>query len=353
MAAGDFSASNMADIIVEQRKLFADPRTDRELKHPVNSAKALLENQQVRFIPQMLDGTCIAVKAVFLKNTDNTIIDASVTAETCEIAGAEGESDSVTYNPNIHIYKEFSVSNKDCKDTFTYEQKLAREFMRNKVLLERSINDRTISFLSASAMNNGYTDTEGTITGPITNFPKSMWTEDLLGEFRLTAEMNKIYNPVLLTGTNFYVNRYHADFDARNDDERDRLAKYAAWSNFYFDPLNIRSVLAKDSTFMFEPGAAAFWNKRNVTSTTPIEWKDKDNTIVWSEPSLNLKYRDGNVLKDAYFDVYSRTQCIVTAGNRLDVKTSFRFVFQGGLILAPSGTSGSGILEFVKVADPV
>lgn len=356
MAAGNFTASTMSTVILKQEELLADPRSRRELYYPLESAKALLENQLVRFDKATIlkDRHCVQVKAVFLKACrDNTVDLTDNDLADCDFDGTEIESSSVTFEANKAWKEPFVVWDDECGDTFTFEDKMAYAMAVATLNVEKRISTDVIAFLNANAMPNRYTGTYGTINGVVTEFPANQWTPDLLAELDLTNDFNEIKNPVLLTGTNFANAMYNAAYNFANLDQKDQRLKFDAW-NWYKDPRTVDSTVGAKATFVLDAGAAAFWTQNEFTNLAPMELKA--DHIGFAMPSKNLKYRDGNNLVDVMFDVYMKRDCkVVTVGPR-KVRRYGTFVeicVTYGIQLGPEDCNeGTGILKFVQVANP-
>jgi hypothetical protein len=355
MAAGDFTASTMATVILKQEEMFADPRSNRELQYPLESAKALLENQLVRFdkATVLKDRKCVQVKATFLKACrDNTedLTDEENDLADCEFDGEQIESDAVTFEANKAWRERFVVWDDDCNDTYTFEDKMAYALAVGTLNLEKRISTDVLAFLHASAMANRYTGTYGTIAGTVTNFPANEWVPDLLAEMDITATFNEIKNPILLTGTNFRNAIYNAQYNFANLDQKDQKLKFDAW-RWYSDPRTVDSTIGAKATIMFDAGAAAFWAKNEFTNLAPQTLAQ--DTIGFALPSRNLKYRDGNTMVDVMFDVYMKRDCkIVQVGPRKVRRygTFVEIMSTYGIQLGPEDCDGgSGVLEFVQV----
>lgn len=356
MAAGSFTASAMATVVLKQEQLFADPRSNRELQYPLESAKALLENQLVRFDPAtvMLGRQCPTVKATFLKACrDNTVdlTDSNNDITDCTFTGTQIESDNITIEANKGWKESFVVYDDQCTDTYTMEDKLAYAIAIGSLNVEKRISTDVISYLHANAMTNRYTNTTGTINGTTTEFVAADWKPDLLAEFDITAEFNEIRNPILLTGTNFKNAIYNAQFNFANMDQKDQKMKFDAWK-WYFDARTVDSTVGAKATFLFDAGASAFWAKNEFTNMTPMQL-DGD-TIGFALPSKNLKYRDGNKMVTVMFDVYMKRTCKVATVGPVAKRRWGTFVeihVTYGLQRGPEDcNNGSGILEFVNVA---
>lgn len=354
MAAGDFTASTFADIILKQEALFADPRSTRELQYPIDSARALLENQMVSF-PEILKGRqCPTVKAVFLKSCGSDpvdITDEGTPIADCDITGNELESDSIELEALKAYQWTFSVFDDQCADIYQWQDKMAYGLAVGRTKLEKEISENVVAFLQANAMNNLFTGTIGTIAGNQTNFTANLWTPDLLADWHIATVFNQINNPVLLTGTNFMAQIYNAQFNFANTDQKDQRLKFDAWS-WYADPRTVDAIAGQSSTFLFDAGAAAFWPKNEYMSNVPVEIKA--DLYAYAMPS-RLQYRDGNTLKTVMLDVIVQRDCTVATVGHRDVRRPGWHVdiqVAWGLQLGPLDcAAGTGILEFVKTAE--
>lgn len=349
MAAGDYSASALPDILLKIDELFADPRSARELQHPLESAKAVLENQMVRFIPTMLGDKCTGVNAAWLKSCADTSVgcDGDDLLSDCEITGDELESDSKAFPDNFCYRDRFAVMDIDCKDKFEFDEKMAYGFATKTLQLEKNLNNAIITFLGANASANLYTNTLGTIqVGGETDYkPEQYVPETLFADLDLTAIFNEINNPILLSGTLMRNAFYNAGFNNLNMDQKDQKAQFDAW-NLYFDPRSVDSVAGEQAMYMFDAGAMAFWCKNEFTNLAPNNQMDPANTHTFALPSRHLMYRDGNAMKKVMFDVYTQRKCVISNGLR-KWGTHVEIQLRGGLHLGPLDcNSGSGILEF-------
>ena len=350
MAAGDFSASVWPEVQVKALEMWENPRLKQKVARPVESAKGFLENQQVQFDPVLSGSECIGVKATWLKDCDFDVVEDSNTAWDCTISGAEAESDSEIYSQNINYYKTFRVSDGDCDNQFTYADKVAEQFEKNKSAMDQALNSKILASLVATADASTHSEAIGQTEGTVREILAADFESkgaDILGDFRLHAQLNQMQNPYFITGTNFFVGNYHAQFEALNDDQRDRLAKYGAFANWYFDPLAFSNESISTNSFMIDPGAAGLWHQTDNQSDEPIMMNDKDGMMTWKVDSSQLFYPDGSPVQ---YEVHAIHTCS-RANNNLRKVTDFRLVFKGGFVASPNDCSNhSGIVNFNKVA---
>lgn len=348
MAAGDFTLSEMPDVLIKIDELFADPRNKRELEHPLESAKSVLENQMVSFLPVMVGNKCVGIKAAWLKSCNETVDTCANTAlADCDIGGVQIESDQKDFTVNNCLRNSFAVYDDQCKDKFDVAEKMAYAFAVKTLEIEKMLNNTIISYLSAQATANLYTGTYGSIVATQTGFDADQYVPDLLAEMDITADFNDIRNPILLSGTLLKNAVYNAGFNNLNDDQKDQIAKFNAW-NLYFDPRNIDTTQGEPTMFMFDAGSLAFFSKNEFDNLAPMNMMDGSNTHVFRMPSRRLQYRDGNAMKPVTFDVYTQKKCTVTASGVRRWGTHVEIILNFGLHVGPLDCNdGSGILEFV------
>lgn len=351
---GDFSASQLPDVVVKQSEIWADPVQRRIYDQPVNSAKAVMENQNVRFEPLVSKDTnnCIGVKVVWLNVCDGEVIDMSDEnnhLENCNVTGEETFSESLVTEPNVFLKRTFFVSDARCKDAFAAQQIIAELMLRNKQMLEVEFNKKVIATLAANAMANADIDSTGMINGTVTEYPAEKFqTPELMAEFALAAERNKIKNPIALSGSNFYHAVFNSQYNRLDDDKRNEAAKFGTL-NWYWDTLHLDQLLnPARSTFVFDSGGIAVYGLNNYQSLNPTDIKA--DLWGWKEPTNNLRYRDGGREVPLYVDVTMQRSCDVRNGRDRVNGWAFELQLRAAIALGPEGCDGeTGILQFNRI----
>ncbi len=357
MAAGDFSASLLGDILVKQQEMWQNPRTLNAFNEPTETAKALMENQLVSWKPIMEDGNkCIGHKAIWLKDTSDTVTDCSSgnALANCDISGAQIESDGKLFPENLCLRDSFSILDDQCKDAFDLADKTAFRMLRSKTKLQKALNAKFIAFLEANLMANAFAGTYGTIHGgtTATYFASQYWTQDIVAELDLTAVINKVRTPIIINGTNLRSAFFNSGFNRLNDNQKDQFAKFSHF-NMFWDVMNIDGAVSAKATYLVDAGMVGFFNSNAYNNTAPVLMNDDKNTHVWHETSPNLAYRDGSDSKPLRFDVTMLRKC-TTVGNRRKWGYHYEVQLTGGLHLGPTNTStDKGILKFVNGTAPV
>ncbi len=360
MAAGDFSASQMPDIVRRIRELFDEPRSYRELQQPIESIKAIVENQRVNWGDPVTDGTkCIGVNGVFLRDcNDNTTscADEETPTITCTVDGDEIESDGILYKPNGCIYETFSVYDDECKDILTFNEKMAFAMASKEMKILERLNKESIAFLLANTQDNTASNTGGTVVDGNTYFDATDFSSpDILAEFAYIAAQLDVVNPIMLTGRNFYNMLYNANFEKLNDDQRDRWAKLQNW-DWYFDIKNFDIVAQELATLMFDAGALGFYTVNQFHNLAPMNILDSQNTHIYRYNSQKLSWRNGSGSVPAAFDVTMQRKCRVSGTAPLQQRRwgwAVEMKLTYGLHLGPTDCNGgTGIIKFVNGEAP-
>lgn len=359
MAAGDFTASQLYDIKTRQETIFADPRSNRELKRPVGTVLAVAANQKVTWHPIMKGRKCVGVQAVWLKKCADTVVDfsSSNALVDCDISATEIESNSLTLSPTFKLRDSFVVWDDECKDLIEVNEKIAWASIRTKVALEEKLNQKTIAFLNANKMVNAFTPAAGSIgvaagapAGSQTRVDPAYWNEDIIAEFDLAAEFNELNSPYVINGTNLRSAFFNAAYNTLNSDEKDQKAKFQHF-DMYFDSRVINGITTRKSTFIVDSGALGLWIQNENESEVPVEWNDRKGMVAWRENSINLAYRDGSAVVPVAFDVYMYRDCKIAGNGARRMGWFFEYNLRGGIAVGPPDCNdGTGILEYYNAA---
>lgn len=359
MAAGDFSASQMFAVKTRQEAIFADPRSNRELKRPVGTVAAVGANQQVTWNPIMKGRNCVGVQAYWLKKCTDTVVDftSGNALANCDISATQIESDSLTLSPTFKLRDTFVVYDDQCADHIDAQEKIAWAALRTKVALEEKLNQKVIAFLNANKMVNQFTPASGSIgvaagtpAGSETRVDPAYWNEDIIAEFDLASEFNELNSPYIVNGTNLRSAFFNAAYNVRNDDEKDQIAKFQHF-DMYFDSRVINGVTTRKSTFIIDSGALGLWIQNENANDVPESQSDRKAMFTWRENSLNLSYRDGNSLVPVAFDVYMYKDCTVASNGARRWGWFFEYNLRGGIAVGPADCNdGTGILEYYNAA---
>lgn len=353
MASGDFTASQYSRILLKEEKMFRDSRAQRSSQYPIDTIQGLAERQKVDMAQRFIGNKCVGYQLTWLKSCGETVTDRLTTAyANCDFTGCdEIESTSLNVDKNLSLSKCFTVWDDQCKDSYTYEEKVAFEMARTKALLEHEANKKMIALLDSSTSPNEYTGAPGdTTTAPgETQIASANFTSELFAYFSIVGEVNRIYDPIIVSGTNMYTDYFLSRFKRDGCCDTDKIFMDGPY-RIIFDLTVLEAVAGSQATYMVDAGTYAFWNTTEFDNLTP-QLKAKD-TYVWKSKSNRLRYRDGNTLKPVYFDVMMKRECKPdpTTGDSLKWGTVYDVSLKGGIFIGPVDcASHTGILKFVQV----
>lgn len=356
MAAGDFSASFLADIIQRQEEMWKNSRVNNVFDQPIETAKTLAMNQQVAWQPLMVDArSCVGHKVHWLKSSNNGVEDRMTTPKvSCDITGPELEADSKIYQPTFNIGDTFSVLESDCKGAYTPQEKIAYQMMWTKTKILTALNQKFIAFLEANLMVNAVDARQNGTWHAGTNatyYASNAWNADLMAELNLAAILNKINSPLIINGTNFFNANFNSQFNKLNDNQKDQNAKFAHF-NMYWDPRNIDTTVGAKATYVVDPGVIGFFNQNQYYTTAPERRDDALNTHTWQEEVPQFQYMNNGQLTPLKVDVSMIRKCTMR-GDLKDWGWFFDVSCRGGLVSAPLNVStDKGILKFVNGSVP-
>lgn len=353
MAAGDFTASVLPDVIIKVNEMFSGVRHTPELNQPVETIKALGERQTVRFdkVDVLLDHMdCRGCKVVWLKDCTNNVVDGVATPITsCDIEGTEAESTYLSVANNLVYYDTFDIHEDECKDVFTAADKISYLMATTMHSIEKKINDAGIAFLLANnqepAADQGYDiNVDNVLEVPATSVKP-----ELLADISIIAELSNLYSPFIVTGKNFYTANFLADYRSAGSDNADGALKHF---DIVWDVKNIDTAAGANATFVVDPSSYVFWGSNQYQNLAPMPRGDAQGTMVWKQRAPRLMFNNGGTMVPVYFDIEYQKVCYVVSGTTY-LKHRFRVVFRGGLQLGPQicDSGDTGILQINAITE--
>ena len=336
MAAGDFSASTLPDVIIKINEMFSGVRHTPELNQPIDTVKALAERQTVRFdkTDVLLDHMdCRGAKTVWLKSCTNDVVDAST---------------YLSLANNLAYVATFEVSEEDCADAFSASEKISYLMAVKMAMIEKKINDAAIAFLIAN--NQAFADDlDYAVDGSnVLQVNAADITPAFLADVAIMAELSNLYSPFIVTGKNFYTAKFLSEYRSAGSDHVDgALGAFP----IIWDVKNIDTTAGADTTFVVDPSSYAFWSSNQYQNESPVSRGDAQGTMIWKQRSARLMYKNGSALVPVYFDVEYQKVCQVAPAGTVTINHAFRIVFRGGLQLGPQvcDSGDTGILQIAAI----
>jgi hypothetical protein len=372
MAAGDFSASVANDIQAWVEENFQVPNSpvDAEFRHPVQSVKALLENQTAR-PSEILDrsGRCIAYNVYWLKSgVDSVIYDGDGTTPAlsldCDIdAGTQFESDTAQYTDNVRVISVMEVDDDKCANLSDFVRESALAVRKAMVDIRKKLNIRAINFVNANAQDNNDSEVASidlgngawavnadgkTIEVPIADLS----SPDSLASISTVLDNNELGEYFLLSGRfNWYNAMWNSMFDRLNDNERDRFAKFAEFS-MYWDTRDLDATLTGRNSFAVNPHSYVLINRSFSEPEPRLVSSSKDLYEYFIEDPELMVMDSSGVMRPVRYEVRYQKICDgVDANTRSTTIHRWEVKFLGTFAAAPVGILGSNDLTgIMKIA---
>jgi hypothetical protein len=357
MAAGDFSDSQLAELQLTVEKMWNEERTRREFEPDTDTTKAIIERQTADVAPVV--GTTSREDTVSVKfiKTEGISSTGAVTSE-CEPDGDELESGKKDYTLNITREAEiFKVKHWQAlrDNVFDPEQVIAKGLLKQRKLLDDYINQAVLTnlgtFAGSNALPNGYYTGFDTSTDP-TYIADNKWNADLFMELQIMAKFNKFANPFFIHGKNYNAISKGWVFDALNDDQKDKVAKFRVFDHF-FDPLTFNELAINDYSYMIDAGSVAFASKAYF----PVSSDTSGNARPAAVKELMADkwgFAFPSTIPGVFHDVtVSRTCVSGGSGKPEEFVYTFQMRTKAGLFNAPEIVTGdTGVIEIIKGTRP-
>lgn len=261
IAAGDFSASELAQAIITADKMWADDMVNADYKANTGVYDAIKAEQNAK-LELVQDGEKDRdVKITWINACGSEVEDAD---DDCKIGGDEAHSDSKTYALGQNKKYGFTVDEKVWRtNNHNMAEAVAVNLLRaDKILSEyicRGMVAKIEAFKGVNQVNNGIGSVNGA-TGN-TDIAASDWNENLFAYLYRIAIQNEFSNPFLLSGTNLFEDRFLALQNAANGEGKGTSKLFQSIRS-YFDLFNIDPVSSPElKTYLINRGSMAFASK--------------------------------------------------------------------------------------------
>jgi hypothetical protein len=277
-------------------EIWADPMKNNDLIADVITARAVLENQSVKF-EDITRGKNNELRVEWLTKCDITVGECS---DDCDIDGVDADPQCKDYEIACLFESEFKVPERAYRErTIEMQQSIAFQKLQHMTAIDERLTQYIIAGLTAGAGTNLFTGGIGDADPGITYIAPQYWDDKIFGYFDQVKRLNKFRNPYLVTGNNLYQMLYNAPLETGTTLDKG-LVKKIGTIRIYQDPENIEDHAA-GQTFLVHKTAAAFLNKAwNKVNAANAEQK-AGQYWQWSEESKNLP--------GVYYDITMKETC--------------------------------------------
>lgn len=322
----------LATIQAKADAIWLDPIKNIDLKADVNSAKAVIENQAVKFGEIQQKDKKRVISLEWLTDCDAAT---EACTDDCSIDGEDATPECKEYEITCLQESSFKVADRVYRErTINPEESIAFLLERRKKLLDEYIAKFVLTGILAAAGTNVYTGGAGaTVAAALTTITAANWNDNIWGYFDLVARLNKFTSPYGITGTNLYQLIFNRSLEVGNADGKGNYAKMNTLK-MYLDPENVE-VIAPAYTFLLHKTAVAFVGKAWYPLGGANAVQLTADRMAWSENSRNLP--------GVSYDIFTERTCLNN-----DYFTAFKVQLHGLFALNPSPCSATntGILAF-------
>jgi hypothetical protein len=336
---GDFTCANLLEIQGKAETMWMDNAVQKDYMPKVDVLLAIINNQTAKLEPIVsTQSKDYVIKMSWINACE---IEGADCGSECEIDGPELSAECKEYAPNLCREFSFKVNENTFRTSiYSPEEIVAKGLLKQLKLADEYLAQQTVLYLESNKGENefaGIGSLVGSgIGGQDTVVAPSNWNASIMGYFYQVAIMNKISNPMLLSGSNLFQAMWNAQANAANADGKGDLNKFQQMPIF-FDLFNIDSTLSPAlKTFLLDKSAVAF-GSINRFSETPIQILGANTQQRYSVASKTLP--------GVRYDVYYTTACEGEQGN---LYHKFKLVVRGGIYSNPVGctTTNNGLIAF-------
>ena len=353
--AADFNPSHMSDVLIEQRKIMIGRMPSQMAFKPgKNTLKAVVSTQTGKPNKVMDDaGSCQGVKVAWLYRPDSG--NHVEPAFACVFEGVEGESKNQTIAPNIRITKRFRTKDDQCKDMFTFIQKLAADYAHYKSEIEeiasKQINTTLYANITPASSFPGKEPRLWDLSGVPYLYPN----EEIQKPARTLAQLdsiikyNAIPNPVVIGDSAWETNAVLATFlNNQGGAEYNEAGLFdTSGKRWFFDAPNL-DALNDDygKALVFDPNNVLFWSHNQWENTEPKKFVG--DQYVFRDPSMYINMPNGQPL---YYDVRMNYTCVEGQNGNVALAVDTEIKLMGGFIIgeATKRAGDKGIHYFAEL----
>jgi hypothetical protein len=314
-------------------ELWTDPIKNIDFIASAESARAVLENQQVNLAPLQSTTKNYTVSLEWLQVCDLVV---EACSDDCSIDGDDASPVCKEYELSCLGELAFKVFDRVYRDrTIDAQKSVAYNMEIRKKALDEALAQAVDAALLLYAGTNVFTGSPGTVGAHVTTIPAASWNDNIWGYFARVARGNKFRSPYGISGDNLFQLIYNRLAELQNADGKGNVAKMGDLRNrMYLDPENIE-VIAAHYTFLIHKTAVAILNKAWYPVGAANAVKLTADRMAWSEASRNLP--------GIYYDIFTERGC-----TNNDYYTAYKLQAHGLFAVNPTPCSetNTGILAF-------
>lgn len=356
MTPGVFTDSAIANIIVNEKNLLRTSRMT-ELAIDITSGVGILSNMDST-IKEIGSGTsCMGAKVFTLRSGS---LDKGNKTMACTLSSTvkDGTDGLQLQKQALVNFENFAIEDILCDNQSDFETRFSYLYMKAKVSLEQKITKALIALASANAdvPVAGQFDIPGTVTGSVYQVATANFTSNLLGDLKYVAKKNKMVDPRIYNGRNFYVKSIMNEFESNGCCSNDAILNSNKHFDIIWDIENVDAVTGQNSTLIIDKNSILFWSSPVYDKSVGFEdmmTKGKtSNDHYWCVDKLpRLTYNTALGPQPIYVDVRAKRGCVLDSlGVARDAWVFELYVYGDMRMNLPNQDGKLGVYRIDKVA---
>lgn len=351
MAAGDFSATTLCDIMVEEANLVATSRTS-EMATSIVAGQSVFNHQDPR-LDVLSSGNgvgqrCVSASAYAIRTCDITASETLTVS--CDVGTqTEAQSEALPLDKEILAKIGFRVLDNQCNNAVTFENLMARNMMNAKAKLEVALSKKAVAVLNANrdTADISWFSTPGSVNAKTFEVSSTNFKSDLLADIRFAGAYTKANDLMILNGSNFFNEQFLALYKGSACCDNDAVLN-GNYFNIAFDVHNVDTTTGGKSTFAFDRNALISWSAPDHKVTelpTPI-LMSSDTYLYW-DTLPRLTYTANGQQHPWYVDVRMKRLCSGSGVASLAYGWDVELVVRG--VIKPNLKNCDGFAGIIRI----
>lgn len=349
---GDFTAAQLRDVRIKLADMFGTESLYKHLNRETPIFNGVWGAQSIRFnegVTMALSNGkhCEGVEALFLQSCD---MDVQAATTDCTIPqGTEACVEKVVFNPEEAYEKIVTINEEDCRDEFTFQEKMTLQMANLIAALDQEAERRSIAQLQALA--DDLTDIEDDIeigglnaAKTVWEIPPADWNAELIAEFEAVIEDCEMINVKQVVGR---VWRKQLKLAAAK--QGDGCCDYDS----LFDNIPLVSntreldqLVGYPASFLVDTTKIGYFNKWIHQSPTPVDVDPSKNTKHFYVESPKLRYSINGQLRAVRYDIYWQKVCLTEDTFEIRIKGKHRY----GFVEMPTNCAGDPFKKVIQIS---
>lgn len=254
---GSFSETKLLEQRVRASSILFDDRIKQQFVPQIEVLNAVKAVETATLNAQFQSRKEFDVELMWENFCD---IEAQDCDDSCDLGGNKSSTNAETVSLECFKEVKFSMYESDFSDN-EFDMNIAKALLKADKELVEKFAQYVVAQIESFKGVNALTTGKGTVTGSETTIPAAYWNPSLFAYLNRVSIMNKMSNPILLSGNNLYEANYNAQMNAGNANGKGDRNMFGTIPT-YFDLFNIDTVNTPDlKSYLLSMGSLAMVSK--------------------------------------------------------------------------------------------